>query len=103
MSSSFPKLVLLLTHNHDAWIVGSAADPQNLNPRDYDIQVPFYEWGPACGLIPHDAKINSFGGLKCQSDGFEIDVWPGDLGWIMQRPKAKWAYHPKSGVRLKKD
>lgn len=105
MACCLPKLVLALTHNHDAWIVGSAADPHEIEPRDYDVLVPFYEWGPASALIPGDARVNSFGGWKCVSDGVEVDVWPGDpgdLGWLMQRVRAQWAWHPKSGVRLEK-
>ena len=99
---SLPPLALKLTHMHDAWIVGSAADPCNESPRDYDVIVPFSSWGQACMLIPGDAKPNSFGGFKCIDDGIEVDVWPGDLGWLMQRPKAMYAWHPASGVLLKK-
>jgi hypothetical protein len=97
-----PELVAKLTHAHDAWIVGSAANPDNKTPRDYDVQVPYSEWGKACMLIPKDAKRNSFGGFKCQCEGLEIDVWPGELGWIMQRPMCLWAWHPASGIRLNK-
>lgn len=100
MSSTLPPLAIALTHNFDAWIVGSAAAPDALNPRDIDIIVPHYEWNRAAHLIPKDAKVNSFGGFKCVQDGIEMDVWPGDLGWLMQRPKACWAWHPASGVRL---
>jgi hypothetical protein len=101
MPSNLPRLVLSLTHNHDAWIIGGAANPDNETPRDYDIIVPFYEWGPASSLIPPNATPNSFGGWKCISDGIEVDVWPGDLGWIMQRPKCVWTWHPKTGIRIK--
>lgn len=103
MSHSMPKLVCDLTNSHDAWIVGSAADPSNTSPRDFDIQVPYSQWGPASKLIPMDAKPNTFGGWKCISEGVEVDVWPGELGWLMQHPKAKFAYHPRSGTRLRKD
>lgn len=103
MSRTMPKIVCALTHNHDAWVVGSAADPQNANPRDYDVQVPFSEWGKAAHLIPADAKPNAFGGWKCVSDGVEVDVWPGELGWIMRQNRSRWAWHPSSGVRLKKE
>ena len=88
-----------MTHAHDAWVVGSGADPNNDKPRDYDIIVPYSEWQKACMLIPPDAKPNHFGGWKCQSEGVEVDVWPGDLGWIMQRPQMKYVWHVASGVR----
>lgn len=100
--SNLPKLALALTHHHDAWIVGGAADPENGTPRDIDIIVPLSSWQPASSLIPRDAKVNSFGGWKCIDEGVTIDVWPGDLGWLMQHPKAQWAFHPRSGTRLKK-
>lgn len=103
MANTLPKLVLALTYNHDSWIVGSAADPTNTSPRDYDVIVPFSEWGKAAHLIPSDAKPNVFGGWKCISEGQEVDVWAGDLGWLMRQAKAKWAWHPSSGVRLKKE
>lgn len=102
MSSTLPKLVLSLTHNFDAWIVGSAADPANTSPRDYDVLVPFSQWGPASQLIPRDAVPNSFGGWKCQSDGKEVDVWPGELGWLMTKPKAKYVWHPASDTRYQR-
>ena len=103
MSTTLPKLVIALTHNCDAWIVGSSADPSVESPRDWDVIVPFNCWGLAAHLIPRDAKCNTFGGWKCDSDGVEVDVWPGDLGWLMQHPKAKYAWHPRSGCRLKKE
>ena len=102
MSSTLPKLVIALTHNHDAWIVGSAADPDNLSPRDYDVIVPHYEWGKAAHLVPKTAQVNSFGGWKVCDGGVSIDIWPGDLGWLLQRPKCRFAWHPASGTRIKK-
>lgn len=60
--TTIPKLVLDLVYAHSAWIVGSAANPDNKEPRDYDIIVPFSEWNKACMLIPMDAKVNHFGG-----------------------------------------
>lgn len=102
MSSNLPKLVARLTHYHEAWIVGSAADPTNKSPKDYDILVPLSKWQDAAGLIPEGAVSNSFGGFKCVEDGIEIDIWPGELSWIIQRPKCLYAYQPKTGIRLKK-
>ena len=102
MSNTLPDLVAHLTHACDAWIVGSAADPENVEPRDYDVVVPFSAWNIATNMIPRDATVNSFGGWKCISCGVEVDVWPGDLGWVLQRPRCKWAWHPLSGVRITK-
>lgn len=99
-SQDLPRLVVSLTNQFDAWLVGSAADPKSTNPRDYDVIVPMYEWHKAVHLLPPDATMNSFGGWKCISDGKEVDVWPGDLGWLLQHPKARWALHPRTGIRL---
>ncbi len=102
MSITVPELVAKLTCSFDAWIVGSAADPENKDPRDYDVLVPFREWQKASQLIPKDAKRNSLGGFKCISDNKEVDVWPGDLDFVLKSSKLKWAYHPFSGIRITK-
>lgn len=99
---NLPKLVSKITHAHDAWVVGSAANPKNISPRDYDILVPFREWQRAASLIPINAKPNTFGGFKCKSEGYEIDIWPGDLDWILQRPKTIFVWHPLSDTRFVK-
>lgn len=98
-----PELVSKLVIIHDAWVVGSAADPNNKEPRDWDVIVPYSKWNAACQLIPKDAKVNSFGGFKCISEGKEVDVWPDELGNVMQCQKAKFAWHPRSGIRLTKE
>lgn len=103
MASKLPKLVISLTHSHNAWIVGSAANPKNNEPRDYDVIVPFSEWHKACMLIPMDASPNHFGGWKCISEGVEVDVWPGDIGVvIMQHPMSQFVWHPATGTRWNK-
>lgn len=101
MSSAYPPIVMKLTHNFDAWLVGSAADSNEvIRPRDYDILVPFHQWHSACVALPSSARPNSFGGWKFEEDGVEVDIWPGDLGWLAQRPGFRHAYHPLSGTRL---
>jgi hypothetical protein len=102
MSSALPKLVGSLTHLHDAWIVGGAANPNNKSPRDWDVLVPYSSWQAASGLIPSDAKPNRFGGWKCRSNGYDVDVWPGELSWLIQHPKCIWIWQPRIGVRFKK-
>jgi hypothetical protein len=97
-----PAIVKKLTYGFDAWVVGSAADPNNDDPKDYDVQVPFSTWGKACLLIPPNAVPNSFGGFRFEDEGMSIDVWPGELGWIFQRPSCRWAWHPASGIFITK-
>jgi hypothetical protein len=95
-----PKLVCALAYGHDAWVVGSGAKEDNADPRDWDVLVPFSEWFAAAMLIPKDAVPNAFGGWKCMSDGKEIDVWPGDLGYLLSLSPMSVAWHPKSGTRV---
>jgi hypothetical protein len=54
-------------------------------------------------LIPNDAKSNHFGGWKCISEGIEVDVWTGDLGFLMKSPLSTYVWHPQSGIRYKKE
>lgn len=101
---ALPRIAIKLCHLHEAWVVGSAADPSK-DPaacRDVDVIVPFSHWPAAALLIPADAKPTMFGGWKFTSDGREVDVWPGDLAWLMTNAKAKWAWQVKHGVRLQK-
>lgn len=104
-----PSIVAKLTHAHEAWIVGSAAMPGvDLGKvRDFDILVPYANWTAAAMLVPDDAKPNTFGGWKFTTtmNGYQIvvDLWPGDLAWLMTNHMAKWAWHPRSGTRLKKE
>lgn len=39
----FPRFVVALTNQFDAWIIGSAADPNNNNPRDFDVVVSMHQ------------------------------------------------------------
>jgi hypothetical protein len=66
------------------------------------VLVPFSQWQKACMLIPKEAVRNHFGGWKCISEGIEVDVWPADLSWIMQRPMLKFIWHPATGIRWTK-
>lgn len=92
--NTLPHLVRLLCLNHEAWIVGGGArvlaglEPGP--PRDFDVLVPHWQWGPASKLIPRGSPANSFGGFKVTADGIEIDVWQGDIGWLLAHaPKTK--------------
>lgn len=102
MAKHYPRLVGLLVTNFDAWIVGSAANLKCDHPRDWDVLVPFHNWSKAVSCIPIDAKMNSYGGWKFKDGGVEIDVWPGDVGWIMSNPLTEWLWHPASGSRFQR-
>lgn len=95
-----PSLVRKLVSVCSAWIVGSACYKEN--PRDYDVYIPMKYWKEACRLIPSDAKVNTFGGFKCISDECEVDVWTGDCNDFLASAFFKEAYHPETGVRIKR-
>jgi hypothetical protein len=99
MSLKIPKLVSDLSYYHEAWIVGSAANPENTEPRDYDVLVPFSKWQEASSLIPPGAKPNHFGGWKCISEGVEVDVFPGELTWLLKYPQTQWIYNYATNIR----
>jgi len=96
----YPKIVTKLTTLCDGWIVGSSANPDNINPRDYDIFIPIDKWLEASNYIPQTAKINRMGGFKLKCEGIEIDVWTGKMETILASNYFTYAYHPKTGVRL---
>lgn len=98
----YPEIVTLLTTVCNGWLIGSSADPENSNPRDYDIYIPMKEWLTASVLIPKNATINSMGGFKFVSNGIEIDVWTGDCNDFLASNYFKHAYHPKTGIRIKR-
>ena len=99
MVRNFPRLVAQLTTNHDAWIVGGACISDT--PKDYDVVVPLHRWAAAaCLLYGHDTyEINTFGGLKINEGGVEIDVWPDEIGRMMTNVHSKHFWHPRSGAR----
>lgn len=103
---ALPILVGKLTQFCDAWIVGSAADPDVdfSAVRDFDIAVPFGSWHLAASLIPATATPNSFGGWKCESEGAIVDVWPQDLThFVTNHVSSPYLFHPRSGTRLMKE
>lgn len=100
--AKLPALVRSFCFNNEGWIVGSGAlyllSLKSDEPRDYDILVPFYQWGLACRSIPENSPTNSHGGVKVRSDGLSIDVWCGDIGWFLgQVPQTPaYAVNPKT-------
>jgi len=93
MSHKLPALVCKLGV-FDGWLVGSSSK------RDYDVLVPLSRWQEASQLITADAKPNTFGGWKCQSENAVIDVWPGELTWLAINKPFKQATHIQTGITL---
>lgn len=106
--NKLPTIVSKLVHCCNAWVCGSAADPNKENPRDFDIVVPYSMWQHAASYIPKNAKPNSFGGWKFLDEAsngtaFEVDVWPGEMDYLMRQAAAKWFWKPDLNIRWKKE
>lgn len=98
----YPELVTKLTVLCGGWLVGSSANPNVSEPRDYDIFIPNKFWLEASNLIPKDAKMNRMGGWKCISEGIEVDVWSGEMSDFLASSHFSFAFNPKTGVRIGK-
>lgn len=116
--SKLPPIIRALSE-FDLWIVGSAAEyvivqqKHNYNsgwpaPRDYDCLIPWKHWDRVKMFIPKGSRSNSFGGFKfTDTDGTEIDLWPGDVGSHLvgsptksQYDSSRFAVQPWSGTVL---
>lgn len=95
--SLLPHLIKSFCYPFESWIVGGGAkyllDIQKDLPRDWDILIPFWQWGNACRIIPEGSKTNSFGGIKIEN----IDIWGGDIGWFM----GQTSNYPSYAINLK--
>lgn len=96
----WPAVILLWTQHHSAWIVGSAADPNKVRPRDVDVMIPWRNWPQAAAHVPKDAKPSTFGGWKFQQGGVTIDVWPDSLDRLVELARFSWAWHPATDTRI---
>lgn len=100
LKNNYPSLVRKLTTTCNGWIIGSACYKKN--PRDYDIFIPLPFWSIACKIIPKEAVVNTLGGFKCISDNKEIDIWTCEMYELFTSNFFKQAYHPQSGIKLKR-
>lgn len=101
LARSIPRFVTSVCANFGAWVVGSAADPANHSPRDWDVVVPFSRWNDMAHLIPLSATPNKFGGWKFKDDDEnEIDVWPGEVAWLMFQPRIQRLWNPHLNRRF---
>jgi hypothetical protein len=103
-----PRTVRIFCTNHRAWIVGSAAAPihyvpGSVQPRDWDVMVPWDVWHLAAAHVPEDAVRNTYGGWKFEEDGVTIDVWPDTLERLAVSHFFTCAYQPCTGVRIVKE
>jgi hypothetical protein len=102
INAILPPLVRRLVYGPcQAWIIGSAAQSDAVldRVRDFDVLVPYAKWPEASLLIPAEAKPNTFGGWKCESEGRVVDVWPDDIGRLLINNLTKAVWHPHSNQR----
>lgn len=103
-----PVIVAVLCEKFDAWIVGSAADPENKAPRDWDVMIPWHEWDGAAGLIlalvgADNVRLNAFGGWKLRRDDGVVDIFPGMPQSYLSAAKFKHMFHPRSLSHWKRE
>ena len=96
-----PTLIRVWATNNNIWVVGGAADINATveTVEDIDILVPFHNWHSLAPYIPKDAQPNSFGGWKFTTEGIEVDIWPGDIGFLLTSPLTKYVWHPATNFR----
>jgi hypothetical protein len=98
--SSLPHSIRSFVGLH-GWIVGGGAryllGLEKEEPRDWDILIPLEYWDQACKLVPRGSKTNSFGGIKLNTDGLEIDLWGDSLSHFITTQNT-W---PNYAVNLK--
>ncbi len=116
-----PTSVKLFVERCDAFIVGSAANPNAhlnepdavaTNPytgicvNDIDVVIPFHKWDIACIIIAsaNDQEqnwptLNVYGGLKFVDDGKTVDVWPSDLNKYLLSSLVEYVWSPKFNLR----
>lgn len=105
----WPKIAVYLIEHCDAWVVGSAANP-DAKPRDIDLIIPWPKWLQAATYIAIEKNVrpNTFGGWKVSTtslsgNDIDLDVWPDDLSSILSKSMSKYIWHPKSDTRWKKE
>ena len=101
--NKYPPLVTKLTALCNGWIMGSAANPDNSDPRDYDVWIPLSNWPLACSIVPKEGtKINTFGGFKAISEDKEVDVFTCEMEHMFNTNYFTYAYQPKSNILIKR-
>ncbi len=121
-----PTSVKLFVERCDAFIVGSAANPNatlderafaGSNVNDIDVVIPFHKWNIACIIIQETItnsklcapapKLNAYGGMKFidahnAQQQITIDVWPSDLNKCLLSSLVEYVWNPKFNLRYVK-
>lgn len=101
-----PPLVLWLTQQMGAWVVGSRADfhqDRVHKDSDWDILVPLAVWPSIGKALPLEhVRPTRHGGWRFESQGVVLDVFPMDIGDWLTNPYTRVAWHPQSGTIVTK-
>lgn len=90
---------------YDGWLLGSTAEKILAGKQptsDIDIMIPYGNWSQAVLLIPKNAVLNTFGGLKFEIEGYVFDVWPDSIERLMSYSQFKIAYQAKYDIILQR-
>lgn len=76
-----PSLAKKLCYYYDAFIVGGSVHyligKTDQKPKDFDIIISPDKFREAMiEFVDKECTLNSFGGFKINSDGYDVDVWP---------------------------
>lgn len=121
MLNLIPELVFTLCTVCDAWIVGSSAErlAKGEEPTgDLDVLVPLDRWLDALRILHPETSGKQgrspyvdlvpgyrFGGLKFQTGGVVVDVFPQHLETYLLFVPPAWeclAVHPRSGLVVRR-
>jgi hypothetical protein len=97
------KTILLIS---EGWIVGKACENliDMMPPKDYDIIVPSRElFQIVCKHLSAYGKpeINSFGGLKFDMMGYDVDIWCEELDHYLRNASyLGYAYNFKKSIMI---
>lgn len=90
-----PQIPTFLAREFEAWIVGTAADPnsQLSNIKDIDVVVPFSQWARASKIISlKEPSCNKYGGWKIIDEGIVVDIWPDDITHVLTSGLVNWIW-----------
>lgn len=98
------KSILLVS---EGWLVGGSINDliSGNKPNDYDIIVP--DRGLFQNILKLIAsrgpiEINSYGGIKFEENGVEIDIWPEELDHFIKNTKGSdFIYNYKVNILYK--
>lgn len=102
-----PLLLQKVRRVANIWIVGSTARDGLAKGRDIDVLVPLQDWYKVAPLLvlstdDHAVTNTAFGGWRVRSQGYQIDLWPDELGRFLTDHEFKAAWNVATGVVIQR-